>query len=358
MRSGIYKIQCVVTDQVYVGTALDWQKRINQHLNRLQNNQHKNVELQQAWNKYGAASFDFGLLESCSVESLLEREKYWVSEFDSDINGFNRPWCLGSNGFLSHGKVYTRTYKSWNSMKQRCLNPNSSDYPSYGGKGIKIHLAWLNFENFYADMGERPEGTSLDRFPNNKGDYEPGNCRWATSGQQQRNIRTNIYLTIQGETKLLVDWAEQYNVPKSLLQTRHRRGVTGLGLLAKSYYAFEGVKDADGEVIKTQRKLPPAKVYSAHGKTLTIAQWAIELDISQSALKQRLFKFKLPLEEALVAGQRQKGKRGPREGHKMITAFGKTQSLTNWSRELGMPYSTLKNRLYRAKMPVEDALKC
>jgi hypothetical protein len=78
----------------------------------------------------------------------------------------------------------------WRGMKQRCRNPNNPAYPSYGGRGITVCERWNSFENFYADMGPRPSPQhSIDRWPNNDGNYEPGNCRWATKSEQNENRR-------------------------------------------------------------------------------------------------------------------------------------------------------------------------
>lgn len=88
----------------------------------------------------------------------------------------------------THGKRFTRVYYVWNSMKQRCLNPNSQHYSYYGGRGISIDEKWLKFDNFYADMGDPPKGLTLDRI-NNDGNYCKENCRWASRSEQNKNKR-------------------------------------------------------------------------------------------------------------------------------------------------------------------------
>lgn len=113
----------------------------------------------------------------------------------------------------------TLTWRSWRGMRGRCLNKNASDYPRYGGRGVKICDRWGEFENFLEDMGERPEGMTLDRIDSN-GNYEPSNCRWATAQQQQENLLKNHNLTYKGVTKPMRTWAKELGLTRSMIKWR------------------------------------------------------------------------------------------------------------------------------------------
>lgn len=115
-----------------------------------------------------------GRVKSCGC---LQREKASRSQYKHGHTGNDKP---------------TPTYMSWYNMKQRCHNPNNDVYKYYGGRGITVCDGWLDsFENFLEDMGERPEGTSIDRI-NNDGNYDPSNCRWTTKKEQARNRRKRV----------------------------------------------------------------------------------------------------------------------------------------------------------------------
>lgn len=109
-------------------------------------------------------------------------------------------------------------------MIDRCYCSTSTAYPNYGGRGIAVCDAWRDFRNFLADMGERPSRAhSLDRIDGAKG-YEPANCRWATGRQQAMNKRTTRRLTAFGETRPLVEWAEQFGLKPKRVELRLSRG--------------------------------------------------------------------------------------------------------------------------------------
>lgn len=106
-------------------------------------------------------------------------------------------WVKGHNPVgkqnLKHGLIRTPTYRSWESMKARCTNPRHHEYATYGAVGVSVHPTWLlSFEEFLKDVGLRPLGKTLDRYPDPNGDYVPNNVRWATPLEQRLNWRPSL----------------------------------------------------------------------------------------------------------------------------------------------------------------------
>jgi hypothetical protein len=125
----------------------------------------------------------------------------------------------------THGLYGTPEYKTWAGMKRRCLNKNEKAYERYGGAGVTISQRWSDsFEAFIADMGQKPSPThTIDRIDNKLG-YEPGNCRWVTTAEQNRNKRNNRHITFNGATKTLTEWAREYRIHHALLAYRLNHG--------------------------------------------------------------------------------------------------------------------------------------
>lgn len=135
---------------------------------------------------------------------------------------FHKEIC--SAMFKTHGMRHTREYESWASMKDRCLNKKSSKFYLYGGRGISICERWkTSFKDFYADMGDRPIGTTIDRI-NTNGNYEPSNCRWATPKQQANNLRTTKFFTVNGITDTISGFAERLGCSRDAIKLRLKRG--------------------------------------------------------------------------------------------------------------------------------------
>ena len=108
-----------------------------------------------------------------------------------------------------HGLSYSKEYASWSSMKSRCQNENNPSYCRYGGRGISVSKEWSeSFSVFHKDMGECPNGYSLERKDNNKG-YNKNNCKWASSKDQALNRRSSLIINYRGESKPLKTWCEE-----------------------------------------------------------------------------------------------------------------------------------------------------
>lgn len=130
------------------------------------------------------------------------------------------------------GRDYSPTWRSWQCMLARCRYPDRDPDKKYIGRGITVCRRWLSFVNFLADMGERPKGKTIDRYPNKNGNYQPGNCRWATPKEQARN-RRNARLTydqavevakrrLSGESarKIAADFGTSESLPREIAKGR------------------------------------------------------------------------------------------------------------------------------------------
>ena len=116
----------------------------------------------------------------------------------------------------------TATYRVWSGMWTRCTNQNDPGFKRYGGRGITVCERWGSFQNFLADMGERPDGLSIDRIDVN-GPYAPENCRWATTKEQMRNRRNNTIISVDGKREVLADIADRTGFHRSTITSRIRK---------------------------------------------------------------------------------------------------------------------------------------
>lgn len=134
----------------------------------------------------------------------------------------------------THGRSDTAEFRAWAGMLGRCTNTSNSRYSYYGSRGIKVCPRWMIFENFFADMGLRPSPKhSLDRI-NNSGNYEPGNCRWATRSQQNRNQRRIKLISFGGKSLCISAWADELGIKGRIISDRLRLGWTVEKALSKA----------------------------------------------------------------------------------------------------------------------------
>lgn len=169
-----------------------------------------------------------------------------------------------------------QTFLVWRGMIRRCRDPKSTGYHKYGGRGIAVCERWNVYANFHADMGDVPPGLQIDRHPNNDGDYEPTNCRWATPKQQAQKRRSSHDVTFDGRTQCLKQWSEELGVGCGLLLHRiNKHGVAAAFAMPKP-------------------KLMGKKLELAYaGKTWSLSGLARELGVSCVTLSSRINKHGL-----------------------------------------------------------------
>lgn len=190
-----------------------------------------------------------------------------------------------------HGMKTSPEYSTRSHMIQRCNNPNDKNYDSYGGRGIRVCQRWLDsFEDFYSDVGPKPSPLhSLDRWPDNNGNYEPGNVRWATYEQQMNNTRRNINLSVNGRTRTVAQWARKMGVDPFLIYTRLKSGLP-------VEYLLTGAEQPDA-LVKYRRK-KNERTFEFQGQIKNISEWASVIGISRGEMGTRLKHW--PLSQALT----------------------------------------------------------
>ena len=121
------------------------------------------------------------------------------------------------HGHARRGKI-SKTYQVWNNMMNRCRT-----HPDYAGRGIKVCNDWVSYEGFFKDMGESPEGKTIERI-NNDGDYCKENCRWATRAEQSENTRATRLITYKNKTQSVSKWAREKGIDRKVIIYRINRG--------------------------------------------------------------------------------------------------------------------------------------
>lgn len=190
-----------------------------------------------------------------------------------------------------HGKAMkgepANAYGSWSSMISRCCDKNHPDYGYYGGRGITVCDRWKDFRAFLADMGERPQGLTIERIDNNKG-YSPENCVWATRKAQANNTRRNNVIEYRGEAKTLKQWAEHTGIHWATILDRLTRGWS--------------VERALAHPVR-QREKAVGKLYEYQGKEKTLTEWAKDIGIRPGTLSARMRRLGMTVAEAIELGK-------------------------------------------------------
>lgn len=290
----------------------------------------------------------FGRLTVIELDPVRKgRKLYWVCKCDcgntksirSDalLSGITKSCgcynleCISIRA-TKHGLSKHPLFKEWTGIKQRCYNPNERYYYNYGGRGITVCDEWLhspeNFINWCLSHGYQ-KGLTLDRIDNNKG-YSPDNCRWTTRKIQANNTRRNRYITYNGETHTVPEWAEILNLKYDVLIHRLAHGWSVEKAIETPFRTFERHD----------------RTYTFNGETHNLKEWAKILHINYKTLLNRINDCGWDIEKVLTT---------PVEEHKLITFEGKTMAPYEWCKEKGWERHVVSRRLAKG-WSVEEAL--
>lgn len=181
-----------------------------------------------------------------------------------------------------HGMYGTKIYMVWLNMKQRCGNPNVKSYKNYGGRGVRVCDRWNSFYNFYKDMGDMPDGFTIERIDNEKG-YSPNNCKWASMQEQSHNKRNNRKIEFNGVVMDLSEWTEKLGFGRTTIRTR----------LDTLKWSIEKA------LLTPEFKNRRGDVFKYNGKEMTMVEWAKKYNIIPDTLLKRMNKYGWSLEKSL-----------------------------------------------------------
>lgn len=189
----------------------------------------------------------------------------------------------------------TPEYRSWEHMRDRCGNPRSKKYPRYGGRGIRVCAEWqVSFDAFFAYVGPRPSPAhTLDRFPNNDGDYEPNNVRWATKQEQSWNSSCVHMIELQGERLPIAEWARRLNLGASRVAGRLARGRSPLE-------AFVPLTARDAKARDTVQRRGRVLRITFSGETLNASQWSRRTGLPWPVIVRRIYDLGWSVDRALT----------------------------------------------------------
>lgn len=182
-----------------------------------------------------------------------------------------------SSMMRKHGMSKTRIYNIWNGILTRCKNQNHHSYARYGAVGLTVCDRWLSFDNFITDMGECPYKHSIDRIDNSKG-YEPDNCRWVEQRVQNRNQRSNVFLTFNGKTMCQTDWATETGIKRETIARRMKLGW-------------------ETERILTEPPSSTMQIFMFNNERMSLKQIAVRLHCSYYTLYNWIVRKNIPLND-------------------------------------------------------------
>ncbi len=174
--------------------------------------------------------------------------------------------------------ISQRTWTTWASMMRRCFYPGDLCYHRYGGRGITVCSRWLKFSNFVSDMGDRPEGKTIDRIDNDKG-YYPTNCKWSTVTEQNRNRSCTTFYTCHGRRGTLYELATLHKISPETAQWRLRTGMSPDEAFCKPVKKIKAANYLSDDQAKEIRKL---------SATMSRTQLATKFHVSYMAVKRIL----------------------------------------------------------------------